>query len=204
MLDQMADGHLKLEKPIHSVFGAGAVPAAIQSNVIARNRGVYPAFQTYLRFDALPMSFANAGSGAGWATKPVYTFPIGYVHLLDFNAYFTRIVMTSGFGDLAGSGDYGFGSTATADATIGTTDVDMLASTAMLDPFVAGVGTSNAWARLAAAATFANTSTALSVNLNAIIDDADVGDLSVTPAIAHFTGYAKFTWLHFGDNETTI
>lgn len=203
-MDLTSDGHYKIDKPIHSVYGAGAVPAAIQSNVIARDRGVHPCFQTYILFNALPMSFANAGSGAGWATKPIYTFPAGYINLKGFNAYFTRVLMVSGFGDLAGSGDFGFGSTATADATIASTDVDMLASTAFLDPFVAGVGTSNVWARLAAAAEFNGSSTPISINFNAIIDDADVGDLSVTPAIAHFTGYARFNWEHLGDNETTI
>lgn len=200
----MSDGHRKVDGPIHSLFGAGSVPAAIEGNVTARNRGVHPAFQTYLRFNALPVTFENAGSGAGFATIPVYNFPAGYIEIRDFNAYFTRIEMVSGFGDLAGSGDYSFGSTATADATLNSTDVDLLASTAMLDPFVAGIGTSNAWARLAAAAVFNGTSTPLVVNLNAIFDDADVGDLSVTPAIANFTGYARFTWMNFGDNETTI
>lgn len=200
--DLMTDGHLKIDGPIHNTYAAPAVPQAVAGNVIARNRLAQQ--QTFIRFDALPMSFSNAGSGAGWATKTILTWPTGYVYIHAFHAYFTRIEMVSGFGDLAGSGDYGFGSTATADATIATTDVDLLPSTAMLDPFVAGIGRSNVFSKLAAGAEFDGSSTPLSAHLNAIIDDADVGDLSVTPAIALFTGYVRTTWTWYGDNETTM
>lgn len=209
MFDQMSDGHFKATGPVHSEFGAGKVPAAISQLVTARNRGIFPAFQTFLRFDALPVSIGNAGSGAGFGTIPIYNFPAGYIEVRDFNAYFTRIAFNVPAGSDGtigggGSGDYSFGSTATADATLSSTDADLLASTAMLDPFVTGVGNSNAWARLAAAAVFNGSTTPLTANLNVIIDDADVGDLSSAAATVYFTGYARFTWLSFGDNETTI
>ncbi len=90
------------------------------------------------------------------------------------------------------------GSTATAEATLATTEVDMLASTAMLDPFVAGVGRSNVGAALAAMAQFDGTTTPIDMYLNVIIDDADVSDAAASDSV-FFTGWVRTTWLWLGD-----
>jgi hypothetical protein len=68
----------------------------------------------------------------------------------------------------------------------------------MLDPFVAGMGRSNVGSALAAAAAFDGTSTALSLYLNAIIDDADVSD-GASGDNVYFTGWARVTWCWLGD-----
>jgi hypothetical protein len=76
--------------------------------------------------------------------------------------------------------------------------VDLLPSTAMLDPFVAGVGSSNVGSALATAVAFDGTSAAKSLYLNAIIDDADVADAAASDNV-YFTGFARITWMWLGD-----
>jgi hypothetical protein len=180
----------------------GAIAAASAGLVVAEELGDAIWHQTLLSFLALPVVTGNA-TGASFGSKQVYTFPEGWLYILKVVAYFNRITFNTAAGvdgDIGGggSGDYSMGTTATADATLGGTDVDLLPSTAMLDPFVAGVGSSNVGSALATAVAFDGTSAAKSLYLNAIIDDADVADAAASDSV-YFTGYARVTWMWLGD-----
>jgi hypothetical protein len=207
MLDINSRGERKVDFPLISTYGLGAAGVATPSvgYVEARNYGTYPNFQTWLLFTSLPVVTGNT-TGASFGSVQVFTFPQARVRIDNVNAYFKTITFNTAAGvtgDISGtgSGDFSMGSTATADATLATTDVDLLPSTAMLDPFVAGVGRSNAWGTLAAAATFSGITTALSLYLNVIIDDAAVSDAAANDSV-YFTGYAKITWTNYGDDGT--
>jgi hypothetical protein len=90
------------------------------------------------------------------------------------------------------------GTTATADSTLATTEVDLLPSTAMLDPFVVGVGRSNVGSALAALVQFDGTTTAIDQYINVIVDDADVADGAANDNV-YFTGFSRCTWIWLGD-----
>jgi hypothetical protein len=209
MLDINSRGERKVDFPLISTYGIGngAVAAASAGYVEPRHYGVFPCFQTWLLFTSLPVVTGNT-TGISFGSVQLFTFPQCRIHIMNVNAYFKKITFNTAAGaagDIAaggdGSGDYSMGSTATADGTLNSTDVDLLPSTAMLDPFVAGVGSSNVWSTLAAAAIFDGTSTPLSAYLNVIVDDADVADAAANDSV-YFTGYAKFTWINYGDNGT--
>lgn len=187
--------------------GAETVGAAVTSiGIKATECGTGAVRQTVLTFTNTPVVTGNT-TGASFGSAKIYDFPKGRIAVLGVTAYFTQITFntTAGTnGDIAGggSGDFSIGSTATADATLATTDVDMLPSTAMLDPFVTGVGRSNVVGALAAAAQFDGTTTAIDAYLNVIIDDADVSDAAASDNV-YFTGTVTITWINLGDPSTT-
>jgi hypothetical protein len=180
----------------------GTVHADSAAYLIAEDFGNFFMHQTVLTLTSLPVVTGNT-SGASFGSKQLFTFPEGRINIICCAAYFGTITFNTAAGatgdiDGAGSGDYAIGTTATADATIAGTDVNILPSTAMLDPFVAGVGRSNVGSVLAAAALFDGTSTATPVFLNVIIDDADVSDLAASDSV-FFTGQVRITWQWLGD-----
>jgi len=142
--DITAAGERKVDYPLLSSYGVGAAGIASPSlgYVTAKHFGVAPNFQTVLYFAGLPVLTGNT-TGASFGSKQVFTFPQARVRIDNVNAYFKTIAFNAaagGAGNISqtGSGDYSMGSAATADATLAGTDVDLLPSTAMLDPFVAG------------------------------------------------------------------
>ena len=164
--------------------------------------GIGPVRQSVFTFDKFPVTTGNT-SGASFGSAKFYDFPAGRIAILGNTTNFTSITFNTeagSNGDIAGggSGDYSMGSTATADATLSGTDVDLLPSSAMLDPFVTGVGRGNAGSALAAVTQLDGTSTAVDAFLNVIIDDADVSDGAAND-IVYFTGTATITWMNLGD-----
>ncbi len=79
-----------------------------------------------------------------------------------------------------------------ATARLATTDVDLMASTAMLDPFVAGVGTGNG--AFVKDTEFDGTTTAKDAFLNIIIDDADVADAASDIVLVSGTIILDVVW----------
>jgi hypothetical protein len=72
----------------------------------------------------------------------------------------------------------------------------------MLDPFVAGVGRSNAWGTLAAAAIFQRYhNRAFAVSQRDHRRRCRVADAAANDSV-YFTGYAKITWTNYGDDGT--
>lgn len=170
--------------------GVGAKNGATVS-VVEKGEGTI--HQTVLTLTATPVTVANT-TGASFGGVKLYDFPEGRILLLGATA---NLSFSWAGEDIAadGSGDFSLGSTITADATLDGTDVDMLPSSAMLDPFVAGVGTGTG--ALAASAQFDGTATAKDLNLNIIIDDADVSDGASD--VVSVTGTVTITWINLGD-----
>lgn len=160
--------------------------------VTAVENGIGAVHQTVLTLASTPVSVVGA-TGIGFGGVKCYDFPAGWIFVLGSIAELSIDVSGDGIGD-TGSGDVGLGTVIVADADLGdATDVDLGPSTALTDPFVAGVGAANV--ALAAAAQFDGTSTAKDANLNVLIDDADIGDTE----IALFSGTWTLTWINLGD-----
>lgn len=179
----------------------GVVASAIAANLFVTEMGDGIHHRTQLQFQNLPVTVANT-TGASFGSALLYTFPQGLIFVKAFMAKFSSIAFNTTIGGgsaigTGGSGDYSVGTTATADATLSSTDVNLLPSTAMLDPFVGGLGSSNVGSYLAAGALFDGTATAIPAYLNVIIDDADVADASTSTV--YFTGSAQITWEWNGD-----
>ncbi len=154
--------------------------------------------QTLLLLDAVPVTVANT-TGASFGSQKLYTFPLGRIAVDGCTAKFDIITFGSTIAS-GGSGDYSIGSTATADATLSSTDVNILPSSPMVDPFTVRTGASAAGTALAAVTQLDGTSTAIDVYLNVIIDDADVSDGGSDTAT--FTGAILITWKNLGVYQT--
>lgn len=131
----------------------------------------------------------DGSSGAGWGTAQLGTLPEGRVIILGVTV--ESMAITADGGDLASGegGDFGLGTTATADNTIAGTDVNLCPSTS-LDPIQTGVD-----AALAAEAQFDGTSSAVEVHANCIIDDGDVAAQSTNTLAC----IATVTYINLGD-----
>lgn len=180
-------------------FGAGfnessvGVGAKNGDTVVVQELGNTVVKQTVLSLTATPVTVANT-TGASFGGVKLYGFPAGRILVLGVTA---DLSMDWSASDIVatGSGDFSMGTTITADATLDGTDVNLLPSTGMLDPFAAGVGTAKG--ALAASAQFDGTSTAIDANLNIIIDDDDVDNAASD--IVLVTGTIKLTWINLGD-----
>jgi hypothetical protein len=173
-------------------FGYGA-GAAAGTGVLAVEDGIAGAIQqTTLKFTDLVVTVANT-TGASFGSQKIYDFPQGRIHLLGGRANLTLNWAGTDIA-AAGSGDFSLGTTATADATLGGTDVDLMASTALLDPFVLGIGTGKG--NLVTSTAFDGTATAIDMFLNIIIDDADVDDADTDPVT--IDGTITFSWINYG------
>jgi hypothetical protein len=146
---------------------------------------------TKLTLASTPVTVANV-TGASFGGLKLYDFPQCKFYLLG--GYASLSFNWDGQIAAAGSGDFGLGTTITADATIATTDVDLMASTAMLDPFVSGVGSGLGY--LVTNTAFDGSVTAKDMNINIIVDDADVGDADSD--IILVTGTIQFNWVNNG------
>lgn len=182
----MSKNATQLRNSTVPLYGANGVQAEHQ---LAGNF-----FTTTLKFNAVPVTVANT-TGASFGSVKIADFIAGKVHIFGGKANFTRIDWSGTDIAATGSGDFSIGTTATADASLATTEVNILASTAMLDPFVAGIG--NGSGSFAAGATYDGTGTAIDLYLNVIIDDADVADAASDVVL--FTGTVKFAGVYLED-----
>ncbi len=146
----------------------GSVPSAVADYVTVSEFGEGCYRQTILTLDALPVSVVGA-TGVGFGGVLAYTFPAGAITVHGCTASLLVDPLSSNL-EVADGGDFGIGTAIVADADLGdATDVDLCPSTS-IDP----IGTA-ATGVLAASATFDGTSTAKTLNVNLLIDDADIG-----------------------------
>lgn len=185
---------LASEVGARELAGVGSVPAATAAlGLTVKEYGNEAMRKTVFTFNNFSMNVANT-TGASFGNKQLYDFPQGRLMIvggssdLDFNWHDSNI-------DDAGSGDFSLGTTGTSDATLNSTDVDIMASTALTDPFVSGVGVANG--NVVKTTEFDGTATAKDLYLNIIVDDADVSD-AATDAIV-INGTLTIIWALEGD-----
>lgn len=148
-----------------------------------------------IRVTNLALSVDGA-TGVGFNAAVAGDFPAGNILFLGAAAYmqFTKQAGATGIQD-AFDGDYSVGTTPTADATLSSTDANVIGSSALgaatagVSPVARGTGVT--------AAIFDNTDGSLELNLNLIIDDANIsGDDQ--PVLAN--GYIVVAYSVLGDD----
>lgn len=136
-----------------------------------------PAVQEIIK-QAIPFAVGVVSSGAtgvGFGTTPIAGLPEGNILVLGAVCY--AVVAKDTVAGAAGTidaftGNYSIGSTATADATLDGTDVDIVASSA-ISAATAGVSANTRGAG-AAQSIIDNTDASKVVNFNLILADASV------------------------------
>lgn len=182
------------------ISDVGSVPSAATGVVAYEIGGDGVQRQTLFIFKEAPVTVANT-TGASFGSLKFYTCPLGRIAIDGCTAKFDTITFGSTIAS-GGSGDYSIGSTATSDATLSGTEVNILPSSAMVDPFTVRTGSSAAGTALAAVTQLDGTSTAVDFYLNVIIDDADVSDGGSDTAA--FSGALLVTWKNLGAYQTTL
>lgn len=136
----------------------------------------------------------DGATGVGFGTVPLIGFPQGNILLLGIVSYIglstTSTDVTATF-----SGDYGIGTTPADDGTLSAGDVDLIASTA-LGPATARV-IATVRAANAVQAIIDNTAGDLEMNLNVLIDDADI---SADDVVLDLSGSVHALYSMLGDD----
>jgi hypothetical protein len=140
----------------------------------------------------------RAGEGNdGHGNLKLATFPKGRIWVHGAVGTLTSVdVSDSANISDTGTGDYSFGTDATANCTLDGTNVDLGPSAALIDPFVSGVGSAHASSVLAAGALFDGSATATPVFLNIIFD---AGDVTTGNGTADLVGKLIIKWSYLGD-----
>lgn len=162
----------------------------------ARGLTAAPVNKLTLKFNSVAVSVAGT-SGVGWGTAVIGDLPDGNILLLGAVAYVQfRGPTSASLGDTF-DGDFAIGSAPTADATLSGAEVDIIQSTALgaataeVSPIVRGTS-----AGTAAGTILDNTDGSLELNLQLLIDDADIsGTVAMTA-----TGVLYLSYIVLGDD----
>jgi hypothetical protein len=168
---------------------APSVAGASQGYVTLTEEGIGPFHITKINLGNVPVTLGNT-TGISFGSVGLMTFPKGKIHIISSNVedFLWGLGNEGNVTPIAGTmgGDIALGSTATADATLNSTDVNVLASTSY-DPFSTAIS-----ANSAINAILDGSSTAITLYLNAIIDDADVADTASD--VLEATGTIRVVW----------
>lgn len=176
-----------------------AQPVAGSSYITLEENGIGPQHITKVTVAGQPITLANT-TGISFGSVPLLTFPKGVIHIKSVRVQSFLYDLTDDAGNvtpLAGTmgGDFSLGSTATSDATLNSTDVNILASTSY-DPFSTAVSATSAIDVL-----IDGSSTAVTCYCNCIVDDADVADAASDVVEIGTTAapvYFYFSWNMMG------
>ena len=141
----------------------------------------------------------TGASGVGWGTIPIEGLPEGNILFLGMavNISFAGSGSEANLGD-TWNGDFSLGTTPVDDGTASGGDVDLVASQAI------GPASGEAVALTRAVSTqtehaliLDNTGGALEVNLNLLIDDADISGDNIA---INLGGFVSFSYIVLGDS----
>lgn len=172
-------------------IGAGALTVA-EGNVEEFGNAYFK--RTVITLTDCPVAVGNT-IGISFGGKKLYDFPEGRFQILGGNC--DLVVDASGDAGIVqtGSGDVSLGGTITADGVLSGTEVDIMASTALTDPFVAGIG--SVAGSLVKNVEFDGSTTPKDLCLNIIIDDLDVADGHDGEVLV--SGRIVVCWAFYGD-----
>lgn len=169
------------------------LPRSTRRNVTQQTlvRGRFP-------FRALALTVTGA-TGVGWAAAVPGDFPQGNIYIAAAVSYvqFTKAASATGVQDTF-DGDYAIGTTPTADATLSGTDANIIPSSP-LGPATSGVSpvARGASSGGAVGTILDNTDGSLELNLNLLIDDANI---SADSQAVTATGYIEVLYAVLGDD----
>lgn len=149
-----------------------------------------------LKVSGVAISVAGS-SGVGWGTAVIGDLPEGNILLLGAVSYLQFTGPTSASLVDTFDGDYSIGSAPTDDATLSGSEVDIIQSTALgaataeVSPRARGTSAASA-----AGVILDNTDGSLELNLNLLIDDADIsGTVAMTAS-----GHLFLSYIVLGDD----
>ncbi len=184
--------------PGHTHWKAGSANGA---TVVAEEMGDGCIHTTLLTLTNTPLSVVSVTTGNGVGGFKLYTFPEGYIHVLGSYAEISLSIATAkqaDFTDGTPEGDIGIGSLLPANAdALGTdaTDDDIMTAAAFT---MSSYAAANVKLKADAATLILNgSSTAEDVNLNILVDAADIDDGVTTEILA--SGVVVVRWLYAGD-----
>jgi hypothetical protein len=150
-----------------------------------------------IRVSALPITVSGA-SGVGFGTAVIGGLPEGNILLLGALCYLKFTKNPAASVQDAFDGDFSIGTAPTADATLSGSEVDIIPSTA-LGAATAGVSpTVRATHAVAVTGTvYDNTDKSLELNLNMLIDDANI---SAANQVMKVDGYVDIAYAVMGDD----
>jgi hypothetical protein len=150
--------------------------------------------QTYLMFTNTPLTVRDTEQGNG---VKVYDFPKGQLHVLGAIGEMA-MTTTSVLADTLNAGStckWGMGTTTQANATLATTEQDIIPVTSITSSAVINVAGATSKAFLAAAALFDGTGTAKDLYLNISVPTATDIDADATVLL---NGWVQITWIKVG------
>lgn len=156
-----------------------------------------PIINQTIRVNTLVTATA-AATGVGFGNVALAAFPEGNVLFLGAvaNLRFSALGANATNAIAAFNGDYAIGSTADADGTLSGTEVNLVASTALgpavarVTPFARGTG--------ATQVVLDNTARTLNMNLNVLVDAADITD--ATAVTLTVEGTLDIAYVMLGDD----
>ena len=164
---------------------------------LARAGAKAPIRRLDLNFERVSIT-VNGATGVGWGTAVIGDFPQGNILLLGATCYAQFTGPTSaGLVDTF-DGDYAIGSAPTADATLSGSEVDIIQSTALgaataeVSPLARGTS-----AAAICGTILDNTDGSLELNMNLLIDDANI---SADGVIMSATGNLSVAYIVLGDD----
>lgn len=178
--------------PALSTTGNGTV-AGTGTTAVERGDGVV--HQTVLTLAALPITVRDTEQGGG---QKIYDFPLGRILIQGVRAKDVTFTTTSVLADTLNASvtlNWGVGTTTQANATLATTEQDLIPVTAATSSATINVANTATSAALAASAQFDGTSTAADAFMNLAVAGATDIDANATVTVA---GTVTITWVNLG------
>jgi hypothetical protein len=188
--DSTQDTGIKWSNPTLTSSGVGAAAGTGVSAVETGNGAVH---KTVLTLAALSIAITDNGVAGGQGSQKVYDFPEGVIQVLGASYNLTTARVSTGIAATAALvGSLGSVAAGAGDATLTSTEADIIASTT--GTLTAGAGTLAKHGSLIATA-FDGHTTALDAILNLAIPDAGI---SATDAVL-VSGTITMVWANLGD-----
>ena len=176
-----------------NTVGSGTVPAAVVSTVAAVESGDGTFHQTVLTLTAVPVTMRDTEQGGG---VQIYDYPLGSILCLGASATI-GVTTTSELASTLNTGvtcNYGVGSVTQSNATVATTEQDIVNVTAFTASATIDVAGADATGvGIGVVTPLDGTSTAINAFLNLAVAGATDIDADATVTV---TGEVKITWVN--------
>ncbi len=179
-----------------SYEGVGTIPSAAAAlGVSVAERGGPVVHQSVFTFSSVAMTVVDATTAGAHTALEFYDFPAGIITFLGATTNLTTLAGAGGIGDTAAVvGSVGTATNDTANATLTSTEADIVPSTT--GTLTAGAGTLLGKSTSSQLVQFDGTSTAKKAFLNFAVPDAgSSADDTLT-----VSGTITLSWINSGDN----
>jgi hypothetical protein len=194
--DKVSSEVIAVETALGASYGNPPAGTSPSEDVVAAD-SAGQLHQTTFTVSELSVTMTDATTAGSHGSQKIYDFPAGLIQILGCTTNLTvERVGTAIAADAAVVGSVGTVTTQTDNATLTTTEADIVPSTACTLTDGAGAMAGVSSAATMAAGVWDGTSTAKDAYLNFAVPDADSsGDDALT-----VNGTVTLTWVNHGDN----